>query len=138
MRSVLRVKRFVSLNEPRFLSQTYGLALKGKATGDSTILTQSPCSPVGRWRYVLNLQLLTAVDYRVPQMLYTLGCLKYSPRLDNHIRQLQLIKSGDTWEIELRGKFSYSLLFSSRFPLLLIYDFSCPVHFQYVAYQFWP
>jgi hypothetical protein len=36
-------------------------------------------------------------------MLHQLGCLLYSPPLDSHIRRLQPIKSGSTWEIELRG-----------------------------------
>lgn len=36
-------------------------------------------------------------------MLYLLGCLLYSPPLESHIRRLQPIKSGSTWEIELRG-----------------------------------
>jgi hypothetical protein len=42
-------------------------------------------------------------DYRVPQMLNTLGCLWYSPQLDNAIRQKKLIESGHSWEIQLRG-----------------------------------
>lgn len=53
---------------------------------------------------VYAIYLLTAVDYRLPQMLCNLGCLRYSPRLNHHIRQLRPIASGDTWEIELRGK----------------------------------
>lgn len=75
------------------------------------------------------LQLITVVDYRVPQMLRTLGCLRYSPRLDNHIRQLQPIRSGDTWEIELRGKscivFSpaHSALFQSCSTSYLVFTF---------------
>jgi hypothetical protein len=36
-------------------------------------------------------------------MLYLLGCLRYSPPLESHIHRLQPIKSGSTWEIELRG-----------------------------------
>jgi hypothetical protein len=36
-------------------------------------------------------------------MLHQLGCLLYSPPLESHIRRLQPIKSGSTWEIELRG-----------------------------------
>jgi hypothetical protein len=42
-------------------------------------------------------------DYRVPQILHTLGCLKYSEELDNRIRNLELIPSGDPMEIELRA-----------------------------------
>ncbi|GAB7350737.1 hypothetical protein MBLNU459_g1288t1 [Dothideomycetes sp. NU459] len=42
-------------------------------------------------------------DYRIPQMLHTLGCLSYSPPLDYTIRAMQSIESGHNWEIELRG-----------------------------------
>ena len=42
-------------------------------------------------------------DYRIPQMLNSLGCLQYSPPLDHHIRQLRPISSGHSWEIQLRG-----------------------------------
>ncbi|OKL57454.1 hypothetical protein UA08_07224 [Talaromyces atroroseus] len=42
-------------------------------------------------------------DYRIPQMLYQLGCLLYSPPLESHIRRLQPIKPGSKWELELRG-----------------------------------
>ena len=46
---------------------------------------------------------LSCIDYRVPQMLHTLGCLMYSPVLDNHIRQRRLIPFGHSWEVQLRG-----------------------------------
>lgn len=42
-------------------------------------------------------------DYRVPQILNTLGCLWYSPLLDNAIRRKKLIESGCSWEVQLRG-----------------------------------
>lgn len=42
-------------------------------------------------------------DYRVPQILNSLGCLWYSPSLASTIRQKMLIESGHTWEIQLRG-----------------------------------
>ncbi|KAL4898121.1 hypothetical protein BDV59DRAFT_166248 [Aspergillus ambiguus] len=42
-------------------------------------------------------------DYRIPQVLHQLGCLKYSPPLDSHIRSLKPIPSGSTWEIEIRA-----------------------------------
>ncbi len=48
-------------------------------------------------------------DYRVPQMLNTLGCLWYSPQLDNAIRQKKLIESGHSWEIQLRGMSDFSI-----------------------------
>jgi hypothetical protein len=42
-------------------------------------------------------------DYRIPQMLNILGCLWYSPLLDNAIRHKKLIETGCSWEIQLRG-----------------------------------
>lgn len=42
-------------------------------------------------------------DYRIPQMLNQLGCLRYSPPLDSHIRSLKPVTPGSNWEIELRG-----------------------------------
>ena len=36
-------------------------------------------------------------------MLHQLGCLRYSPSLESHIRSLKPIASGSNWEIELRG-----------------------------------
>jgi len=44
-------------------------------------------------------------DYRVPQILNTLGCLWYSPALESTIRKKELIESGHQWEIQLRGLF---------------------------------
>jgi hypothetical protein len=44
-------------------------------------------------------------DYRVPQILNSLGCLWYSPALESIIRNKQLIESGHRWEIQLRGVF---------------------------------
>jgi len=42
-------------------------------------------------------------DYRVPQMLHSLGCLSYSPPLLHAIQGLKTIPSGHSWEIQLRG-----------------------------------
>lgn len=36
-------------------------------------------------------------------MLHQLGCLRYSPPLENHIRSLKPLTPGSTWEVELRG-----------------------------------
>ena len=36
-------------------------------------------------------------------MLHQLNCLRYAPKLENHIRDLKPIESGSNWEIELRG-----------------------------------
>ncbi|KAK4690429.1 hypothetical protein P7C71_g6361, partial [Lecanoromycetidae sp. Uapishka_2] len=42
-------------------------------------------------------------DYRIPQMLHSLGCLQYSPPLESHIRRRKAIESGHPWETQLRG-----------------------------------
>jgi len=42
-------------------------------------------------------------DYRIPQILKSLGCLQYSPPLEHTIRQKKAIESGHTWEIQIRG-----------------------------------
>ncbi|KAL5114704.1 hypothetical protein ACEQ8H_007438 [Pleosporales sp. CAS-2024a] len=42
-------------------------------------------------------------DYRVPQMLHSLGVLWYCPPLDNTIRRLEMIESGHSWEMQIRG-----------------------------------
>ncbi|KAI9872029.1 MAG: hypothetical protein M1830_002134 [Pleopsidium flavum] len=55
----------------------------------------------GRFLDIDNITMFT--DYRIPQILHTLGGLRYSPPLDHHIRQLRPIESGHTWEIQLRG-----------------------------------
>ena len=46
---------------------------------------------------------LTAADYRIPQILHSLGSLSYSPLLESHIRKLRPIESGHSWELQLRG-----------------------------------
>ncbi|KAF2094780.1 hypothetical protein NA57DRAFT_45468 [Rhizodiscina lignyota] len=42
-------------------------------------------------------------DYRIPQILHTLGSMSYSPPLDAHIRAKREIPPGSSWEIQLRG-----------------------------------
>jgi hypothetical protein len=43
-------------------------------------------------------------DYRVPQILSSMGCLTYSPSLDAAIRSKKVLRSGENWEVQLRGK----------------------------------
>lgn len=45
-------------------------------------------------------------DYRVPQILSTMGCLSYSPPLGSAIKEKEVIPSGSTWEMQLRGRFA--------------------------------
>ena len=42
-------------------------------------------------------------DYRVPQMLESMGCLWYSPRLESKLKRHEVLQSGDLLEVELRG-----------------------------------
>lgn len=43
-------------------------------------------------------------DYRVPQILSIMGCLAYSPPLGTAIKEKEIIPSGSSWEMQLRGK----------------------------------
>lgn len=42
-------------------------------------------------------------DYRIPQMLHSLGVLMYSPQLEGRIRRREELGSGETCELEIRG-----------------------------------
>lgn len=42
-------------------------------------------------------------DYRVPQILHTLGCISYSPPLEKRIRNYGIIEPGHSWELQIRG-----------------------------------
>jgi hypothetical protein len=42
-------------------------------------------------------------DYRVPQILTSMGCLYCSPPLLAAIRHKKMIESGSSWEMQLRG-----------------------------------
>jgi hypothetical protein len=43
------------------------------------------------------------LDYRIPQMLHSLGVIWYCPPLENRIRRLETIESGHSWEMQIRG-----------------------------------
>lgn len=43
-------------------------------------------------------------DYRVPQILSTMGCIYYSPTLNEVVKENKIIESGSSWEVQLRGK----------------------------------
>ena len=47
--------------------------------------------------------MLTYVDYRIPQQLRRYGALSYSPPLEDHIKNLELIPTGHNWEVQIRG-----------------------------------
>ncbi|KAK5060104.1 hypothetical protein LTR84_009988 [Exophiala bonariae] len=42
-------------------------------------------------------------DYRIPQMLQSLSCLWYSPRLESRIARCDELKPGEDMEVEIRG-----------------------------------
>ena len=48
-------------------------------------------------------------DYRIPQILNNLGCLRFSPPLEATIRDKKDIPSGSNWEMQLRGKYHVRL-----------------------------
>lgn len=45
-------------------------------------------------------------DYRVPQILVSLGALYCSPTVATAVKDRQLLESGGRWEVQLRGKSS--------------------------------
>jgi hypothetical protein len=49
-------------------------------------------------------------DYRLPQILSSLGCIYYSPKLDMAVRQKQTLESGGNWEMQLRGRRPLNLI----------------------------
>ena len=48
-------------------------------------------------------QITMFADYRVPQILHSLKCLRYSNLLTDHLRNLEGIEHGDSREVELRA-----------------------------------
>lgn len=44
-----------------------------------------------------------SLDYRVPQMLHNLGVITFSPPLESRLRRMEELKTGDSWELQLRG-----------------------------------
>lgn len=42
-------------------------------------------------------------DYRIPQILHTLGCMSFSPPLEAHLRARKGLPSGGSWEVQIRG-----------------------------------
>lgn len=53
-------------------------------------------------------------DYRVPQILSTLGCISYSPPLGSAINEKALLESGEDWELQLRGTFIYDFRLANK------------------------
>lgn len=58
----------------------------------------------GEWADLDDVETLTAfADYRIPQMLYTLGAIYYSPPLETRIRRGDVLEAGGDWEVQIRG-----------------------------------
>jgi hypothetical protein len=66
-------------------------------------------------------------DYRVPQILHSLGIMWYCPSLDGRIRRLEMIESGHSWEMQIRGTHLFLFpLISHLFIHLSILPPTCP------------
>ncbi|KAL1654657.1 hypothetical protein SLS61_002847 [Didymella pomorum] len=61
-------------------------------------------------------------DYRVPQMLHSLGVMWFCPSLEAKIRRLEIIESGHTWEMQIRGCSIWAVELLRREILLLKSD----------------
>jgi hypothetical protein len=48
-------------------------------------------------------------DYRVPQILISLGALYPNPSVTAAIKARKMIDSGGSWEVQLRGKFAVAV-----------------------------
>ena len=53
-------------------------------------------------------------DYRLPQMLHSLGCLWYSPRLESKIKRKEELKGGEDLQNEIRGCSIWSVEINPR------------------------
>lgn len=49
-------------------------------------------------------KITTFADYRVPQILASLGCIGYSPPLLSLVQGGRLIESGSSYELQIRGE----------------------------------
>jgi hypothetical protein len=56
-------------------------------------------------------------DYRVPQILATLGCISYSPPLQSLVTRKGIIDSGSNYEMQLRGEWPLCPVIASSGPI---------------------
>ena len=63
-------------------------------------------------------------DYRVPQILISLGALYPSPSVTAAIKAKKLFESGESWEVQLRGKL---LLRPSRTRCTVLHVAACSI-----------
>jgi len=57
----------------------------------------------GRFPKSDSLNEANPLDYRVPQMLHTLGVISYCPPLEARMKRQEIIPSGHSWELQIRG-----------------------------------
>jgi hypothetical protein len=70
----------------------------------SMTLIRLPCLLARKVSGILHDYLLIfSKDYRIPQMLHTVGVMWYCPPLENKLRRLDIIESGHPWEMQIRG-----------------------------------
>lgn len=63
-----------------------------------------------RWGEFHDIDKITIfADYRIPQILASLGCIGYSPPLHSRIARGEMIESGSRLEMQLRGTTNYHL-----------------------------
>ena len=101
--AALKGRKSASTSVHRSWLLIFGPALVVVTMALFEILTKSPCLQVCNALCNKSLRVLTTSDYRIPQMLHALGCLRYSPPLDRHIRKQRDIEPGHPWEVQLRG-----------------------------------
>lgn len=62
-----------------------------------------------------NIEKITAfADYKLPQILYHFGVLRYSKKLEEKIKNREIIKKGSNFEIEIRGNTILSIEFLKK------------------------
>lgn len=51
-------------------------------------------------------KITTFADYRIPQILNTMGALVYSPVLESAVKRGDIIPAGSSWETQIRGEWN--------------------------------
>lgn len=72
-------------------------------------------------------------DYRLPQILHEYGVLEYSPVLEEKISYKKLIKSGSSYEIEIRA----ATVWAVEYLAGALHDNGVPVHIFQVDWFLW-
>lgn len=67
-------------------------------------------------------------DYRIPQILNSLGCMQYSPLLETTLRKKKIIETGHSWEIQIRGMLEDMLVCRTRLTKYRLQYLVCGAH----------